>query len=91
MLATLILAFSCWHWDGVPDADVYRVCWSAHASVYSACDCVEVSGTTCLSDSREEPVIPNPGPGELVFIVVIACNEYGCSDTEHGPMEECPP
>ena len=90
MIALLLcVAFGCWHWDAVPDADGYAVYWSADPRVWWDCQRAEVYGTLCFRDDLAAPVIPNPPPGGLLFVVVTAFNEAGESSTGHGPVQRC--
>lgn len=91
MVCWLLLAFCCWHWEPSVGAEYYRVRWSHSPVSFCLEDYHDVSGTECIRDIASSPRIPIPGPGELIYIVVEACNEYGCSGTEHGPVEECEP
>ena len=72
-----LLAFGCFWWDAVPDADYYRVCWSADPVEWNSADCAEVE-QAILRDDLTDPVIPTPPPGGVHFVRVRACNEVGC-------------
>lgn len=77
-----------WAWDPVDGAKSYRIYWSRFPTQWCAQNMREYPASDCV-DGVCYGFVPKP-TWKLTFFMVVAVNDYGLSDTEHGEIVECP-
>ncbi len=78
-----------WLWDASEGANEYRILQAEQGQDFWVSHVVTTSGSPWWYECPSGRICTQftawpSAPGVVLFLVVLACNEVGCSPTEHG-------